>query len=350
MTVRLYKSTDASAPTLTGQVDSLCLLLKAILVDGYGSQTGAGWTEEYDGTNKKVFRNSPTNGTGFYLNIDDSGGGTGGAREAFVTGFQTMSGLGVGTGQFPLAAQIALGSSPSGAVVWRKSNSADATARVWYCVADDTCFHLFVETGDNTAPLCVFPMSFGDFFSQNGTSDLYRCLLKGRNQQNTGNSNQEYWGCLHTNMSQSCTGNFIAAQPNGIGTSLYFGQHVDGCKHAAASSNVITNGGTTAINVTTVYSIIMGGTLNPGTMPYPNPVDGALYMSPVWVHHNSMLRGRIKGIWAPCQSEVFNHGETFTGTGEQAGKSFLALRMPNYVNGGSVSSGLFYVEYSNTWA
>jgi hypothetical protein len=34
MTVRVYRSTDASAPVLTGQVGSLTALLDAVLVNG----------------------------------------------------------------------------------------------------------------------------------------------------------------------------------------------------------------------------------------------------------------------------------------------------------------------------
>jgi hypothetical protein len=44
MTVRIYRSTDGSAPVLTGQAGKLTDLLDAILVNGYGSKTAAGWT------------------------------------------------------------------------------------------------------------------------------------------------------------------------------------------------------------------------------------------------------------------------------------------------------------------
>ena len=41
MTVRVYKSTDGSAPVLTGQAGSLTTLLDAVLVNGYGAATAA---------------------------------------------------------------------------------------------------------------------------------------------------------------------------------------------------------------------------------------------------------------------------------------------------------------------
>ncbi len=71
MTVRMYSSLDAGAPTLPNLssqrlIDNLKIVLKACLVDGYGSQAAAGWTvghEHADGF-------SLGNGDGF-INGDD---------------------------------------------------------------------------------------------------------------------------------------------------------------------------------------------------------------------------------------------------------------------------------------
>ena len=146
-TVTVYRSTDASAPTLEGVNRTLVALLDACLVNGYGAQSAAGWTIAYTTTNKRVYRNSATDGTGFYLNVDDSGSGSGGAQEALMTGFQTASGIGAGSGQFPTSGQLRQG---IGAVVCRKSNAATSAARAWTLIADDTVFYLFTETGDYT--------------------------------------------------------------------------------------------------------------------------------------------------------------------------------------------------------
>src|ERR1700756_3309459 len=123
MTVRLYKSTDASAPTLTGSAGALLTVLDAVLVNGYGSQTAAGWTIAYTGTNKRQYQMG-AGGTSCQLYIDDTGPGAGGAREARINGFKTGSALGTGTGQFPTTGQM---TAPSGAVVVRKSATADST-------------------------------------------------------------------------------------------------------------------------------------------------------------------------------------------------------------------------------
>lgn len=71
----VYKSTDASAPTLNGQKGSLITVLKACLVNGYGSKAAAGWTlaTEDAGNYKAIFRNDSVNGSGRYFRIQDNG-------------------------------------------------------------------------------------------------------------------------------------------------------------------------------------------------------------------------------------------------------------------------------------
>src|SRR5690606_21289348 len=109
---RYFRWDDASAPTLSGTAGSLLELLRACLVgtDGvaYGSgeneKLAAGWTEEFTGTNVAVFRNSlAAGGTGDYFRIDDNGIAVGGAREAMLTAYNTMSDIDTGTGLMPPA-------------------------------------------------------------------------------------------------------------------------------------------------------------------------------------------------------------------------------------------------------
>ena len=73
MTVTVYLSTDASAPTLDGNVGSLITVLDAVLVNGYGAKAAAGWTKAFSGTNKAAYRNSPSTGTGLFWRIQDDG-------------------------------------------------------------------------------------------------------------------------------------------------------------------------------------------------------------------------------------------------------------------------------------
>jgi len=123
MTTRVYKSTDASAPNLTGQAGSLTDLLNACLVAGYGALAAAGWSRPYyDATSKTaVFR--PGAGPQHYFQVADNGPGAGGAKEARIRGYVSMSAYNTGTEPFPTAAQA------TNALCIRKSTAADATVR-----------------------------------------------------------------------------------------------------------------------------------------------------------------------------------------------------------------------------
>lgn len=124
-----YRSTDSGAPVLSGTAGSLIALLDACLVNGYGAKAAAGWTKNYSGTNKAVYR--PSHGSRFYLRVlDDGSDGAQGARLARVRGYESMSDVDTGTGEFPTDAQV------SGGLYLGKSSTADSTARTWVVLAD----------------------------------------------------------------------------------------------------------------------------------------------------------------------------------------------------------------------
>lgn len=357
MTVTIYRSTDASAPTLTGQVGSLIALLDACLVTGYGSKSAAGWTKPFSNSgNQGCWRNSPTNGTGYHLNILDSGPGGGGAREARMTGFATMSALGTGTGQFPTSGQLAIG---IGAAVIRKSVSADATARPWVLVADDTVFYLNIDTGDFSSPVAASMVMFGDFVSYKA-SDPYRCAMIGRQAENTADVRYDpfhaYPGMnvgLYSVLAANIPGHFIAANWNGVGGSITCGKHSDMVKMGAGSGAAGSGlTGQSQLNSASINATVcMGATIgNPAAFPYPNGPDGGAYLAPVWLHHNGCVRGHYKGLWNSCHDRVFNHLDTFSGSGQLAGKDFIALNIIATNGNGTPSWGQAVVETSDTWS
>ena len=51
----VYRSDDASAPVITGTAGDLVMALDAILVNGYGAKSAAGWTIAYTGANKRAY-------------------------------------------------------------------------------------------------------------------------------------------------------------------------------------------------------------------------------------------------------------------------------------------------------
>jgi hypothetical protein len=175
MAVTYYTSADASAPVLSGQNDALRQLLKAILVDGYGAKAAAGWTQEYSGTNKAVFR--PGSGTRFRLRILDDGSLAAAAREAVVRGAESASDVDTLTDPFPTVALHA-----DSACVWRKSDTADSTARSWWCVADASFFVLYVRFAGTSGDTYFF----GDVVKLYST-DAYNCAISRRDGNSSSN-------------------------------------------------------------------------------------------------------------------------------------------------------------------
>lgn len=324
MSVTLYLSTDASAPALTGQVGSLTALLDAILVNGYGSKAAAGWTIAYTATNKRDYKQG-TGSNGYYLDVDDSGPGGGGAREARMRGYEAMTALATGTQPFPTTSQSSF------ATICRKSTTADSTARPWYLIADATCFYLFVDTGDLTNPAYSLTFAFGDFFSYK-SGDTYNSIIIGRSSENTNANSADslaaVFGGNQSFMSNTLSGHYVDRMWTGVGGSIACGKF---------SSILCTN-----VN----YSPV--GSAN-SMCSYPNGPDGALELAPIWICHNGSVRGYLKGLWAPCHYQPCGHGDTFTGTGNMAGKSFLALNVTGSYYGGN-STGQIVVETSNTWS
>jgi hypothetical protein len=356
-TVIVYRSTDASAPVLTGINGSLVSLLDACLVNGYGAKAAAGWTIAYTNTNQRQYKLSAVDGTGCQLFVDDSGPGTGGGREAFLTGFKTGTAIGAGTGQFPTFGQLSYG---IGAVIARKSATADSTARAWTLIADDTVFYLFMENGDYYSPTLCSVVSFGDFFSY-AASDPYRCLLIGRNNaQTTTNSttgtydwfSQFSYGDNNSNfMNLYLAGHFCASNFNGIGTSLKVGKHSDMFKMAGGRAGQgSTDGNAATGNQSWAMGVVGQSGAFGSSMPYPNPPDSGLYLAPVWIHHGGFVRGYLKGIWTPVQYTPLSHNDTFSGSGTLSGKSFLVQAVQAGTQYNGALGGQCHIETSSTWS
>jgi hypothetical protein len=356
MTVRIYRSTDGSAPTLTGQAGSLTTLLDAVLVNGYGSQTAAGWTISQTTTNKRGYLQNTSgsnNPSGMLLWVDDSAVTT--AKEARCTGFETMTGLGTGTGQFPATGQGVATTTPNAAVILRKSTTADATARAWTCVANGQSFYFFAETGDQTSPIAAFPFFFGDFFSYK-TSDQYAVGITGRVTENTAAATADLFGSIvgnttTANLSTTFNGHYVARSWTGLGGSVQVGQMADERKMlvpsgASTYGTSVSSGAQGGVNGT----VALGRAFNATFFPYPNGPDGACWVSPVWLNHTNAVRGYYPGLWAPLHDRPLNHNDTYTVSGGNLnGKSMvvqaITIQLQNATDVGQV-----HIETSNTWA
>jgi hypothetical protein len=166
----VYRWDDTNAPVARGERRSLCDILYACLVTGYGAKAGAGWTREYVNAtfDKAAFRNNPATGTGFYLQVDGAGASV--ASRQKIMGYESMTDESTGLFPFSTAALNEL----------YVSNTADTTARPWVLVADDRFFYFTVWFNITAAPtnsvIIKSDILFGDIVKWY-PSDAYACLL-----------------------------------------------------------------------------------------------------------------------------------------------------------------------------
>jgi hypothetical protein len=309
----IYRSTDGSAPTLSGTAGDLTTLLDACLVNGYGAKANAGWTIAYTATNRRAYRNG-SGSTQLYWRVRDDAGGTGGAKEALIRGYETMSDVNTGTNPFPTNAQLAL---TDNSLMIRKSATADATARAWIVVADAKTCYVFIATGDlaNT----YIGTGFGDCYSV-VSGDVWNAFVIARGAENTATvtSNGGELDALQSALNNTMAGHYLARSYTGASGSYQF------C--------CVTTWSATSFAFSTVYP------------PYPNPADNSIYLSRVFIGSSSglvHLRGYLRGLWHWLHNGGVNDGDTFNGSGDLAGKTFLIVKF-------SQNQGCFVIETSNT--
>ncbi len=287
------------------------------------SVTYLGWLEVQSGSSQRDYKQC-AGSNNYILSVNDNAPTT--AKEARVKCFETSTGLGTGINQFPLVATQGVGGN-TGYVVWRKSNTADATTRAWTVIADKWTVYVFLATGDAATTYLAY--WFGDFYSFATFNDPGRCLLQGRIGQDTatitngGNNSED----LQVHGGSTLPGHYVNRDHQGGFTPLL---------HSKFG----------ALEYCTVNAINSAYTLLAGSVAYKNPADSLIYLSPVWVGTSTgvnVIRGRMKGFWHWCHTAASaSDGDTLTGSGELAGKTFLILKS-------TANSGIFCIETSDTW-
>lgn len=300
-----YAYTDAAAPVLTkATAGSLVALFDAVLKDGYGAKAAAGWTKPFSSANIGVYQ-APSGVQHYYQVTDNTT-----AVAAPFYGFETMSTFNTGTGQFPTNAQLATACIPKGGA---------ADPQQWYAFADArSCIFLAEGYGTGTGWAGVY---FGEIFSVQA-SDSFRSLIKCHNS--IGGSN-DFLGNLSTAISAATGTAFMPRGYSGVGTSVNVAATGDNAKSGAA-------------------------TVLKGVVPFPNPEEGGLYLSPIWISDPTTasannIRGRMRGFWHCLHANTsINHLQTFTGIGDLAGRTFIAIKP----QGDAANSGCFMIEVSAT--
>lgn len=271
----VYRWDDSDAPVLDGQKGSLINLLDKVLVDGYGTKTAAGWTKAFVSANGNVaaYRNSPTNGLGFYYRVDDDAPHAGADYSSLVAGYETMSDVDTGAGPFP----------DSDGRWLRKSSSGDTVSRAWLSVADDQTIYLFVwnfTTGAPGADDCSTVLMMGDFLP----------IIPGDNYYAILNGMPDYY-------------TFRIYQ-------LWMDEHSAMASYYAVSPRRST-GEPGSIN-SSFLSTLVGGA--PGfTADYAYPYHGQLLLEKYMVGENFpwSARGYMPGLYAPLHKKPLNNFDTY---------------------------------------
>jgi len=290
----LYRWDDGNAPVARGERRSLCDILYACLVTGYGSKPGAGWTREYVNAtfDKAAFRNNPATGTGFFLQVD--GAGSTNAFTSKIQGYESMTSESVGLFPFTTVTVYPL----------KTSDSPGTTARPWVLLADDRAFYFICWPSITTTPgnsnSLKSELFFGDIIKFK-PDDAYACLLVPSDGEYGA-----YWNL--TNPSTAIGSNkFMPRKSDGVATPY--------------SAALIRGGGP-------------GDDSAPGQNGYPYSAGGPVLISRPHLNEGASysLRGWVPGFYYPCHTMAFNQLATVT----VDGKSFLSIR--GYVEGGHMGN------------
>lgn len=370
MTVRVYRSTDAGAPQLSGEIGKLIPIMRAVLKDGYAlpsisSITRSGSTvtvtfvsahgmvsygnfvtiagvnqAEYNGEFAVTILNTTqitytiagtpaTPATGSYTAKKGGSGWTipytgtnlevyqQGAGNGRLIRFDDTAALDARVVGYESMTDLNTGTGPfpttaqlSGGGYFRKSAAASTAVRDWIVIATQTAFYLWINSASATTSAKVY--FFGDFVSYT-PSDIFNTILIAATTAGGAQGAHD----VTVNIGTAGAGHFIARAATQTGTSITAGKHIN----AAASRGAATIGS--------------NGEAYPG--------QRGLSMSKVHIHEPTaiIVRGEMPGILAPLHALPLAHLDTFQGVGGYTGKRFLALSHN--------SSGQSFFEISNTW-
>lgn len=325
MTVRVYRSTDASAPPCDGLVGSMVTLLNACLVDGYGSSVAAGWSRVHTGTN--IIALSPLGGKAI-LQVDDSGATA--ANKTRMRCFKSMSDASTG-----FNAAIGSPNNPtiSASVILLKSSTANATARPWVVIADENTVHVLVDQS-SSGNYTVF--SFGEYDSYI-PGDNQNIVISGL-ATSTATADQGGVG-LRNSPALGVTGVTGAYTTGFIGNTWGYSSVFDGLGCSMDTVGDMTRVG----SVSAVYAI---GNFSPA-VTYPDLLNGDIRVGKTYLSESSVnMRGSVRGVYEPLHkfpSADFNMNGTKVKptSGDLAGKTleFFAIE----------GGGHALFETSNTW-
>ena len=315
MAVTVYRWDDPGAPVLSNtSAGSLIGVLDACLVNGYGAKPAAGWTKAFSGTNLAAYQQGA--GSMCYLRVND---GTG-SYKVKMRGYESMTDIDTGTNEFPTTTQLANG-------VYAATGTYMLTVdKPWIVLADNKRFYLWVGASTLTAAEDISTSTtwqglffFGDIISFR-PGDTYCCQIMGSDSASNATERFGLGGAL-TSLN---AGAFIARNAAQVAGAVNNGKCWD--YHGSGSSS--TMGSATCV-------------------AYPDSISGGINLSRIHVTNGAGtqgIRGRMPGAFAPLNALPGNNGDTFSGTGDLAGRTFVLLDC-----GSSSTRCRVALETSDTW-
>lgn len=287
----VYRSDDVGAPVCDGQRGSVIALLKACLVDGYGTKAAAGWTMPFVNVDasQAAFRNDSVVGTGMFLQVDNTAAAT---NLVTIMAFETMTDSATGTSPF----------ASTGIYYHRVSGTADAVARPWVVIADNRIVYI-MSYGGAASPLVGDPVTYGTQFTvfgdiiSNLSPDPYGCIFAA--------SNSYYYSAYIAGMLRPTS-------TNGV-TGCFFARNAAG-DLADAKTNLVSGGGPGG-DIIGQLGAPFGPTV-PHMISRPYLSDQVAYS----------MRGYLPGLWGPCHAYPYAHLDTVV----LDGKTMLALVVGKY--------------------
>jgi len=294
-------------------------------VEGISDQTATGtvtakmaplgWTKEFSGTNLAAYRQG--GGNMMYFRVDDTA-----TYDAKVRGYEAMTGVSAGTGEFPTTSLRSTGYYMS------KRGSSSGTSQ-WFVAGNDRLAYFGIAANASYMfyQMCVW----GDLKGLTGEIDPYGTLISG-----SGSAYSSYSYVNHPWYRNNSTAYMaVARAASGIGGSYEI------------------NGGALSYG----YSVGVSGGLT--GFDYPEPNSGGLFLSSPSVAlaygSNGNIRGEFPGaVWVNNNVERYDIGgdDTFsffrtpTGPGPLADKTLLGFYI---LNGNSGSPGYGFLDLLTPW-
>jgi len=284
-----------------------------------------GFTKTFAGTNKAVYRSNDLSSRRHYFRILDNGTTSGGAREARLWGYETMSDVDTGTGMYPTVGQHSDG------FFCQKSDTADSTGRHWVLITDGkTVYHFaYIQSttasGDITSPGSnMNAFGFGDAIEFK-PGDAYLSFVTGNPTANQFSSTQ-YCGLF--NGATSIT----ATTPSVSQATLIMARDFTAVA-GARQTQIFASGLNSSIGVSANIS-------------YPHQIDNGFYMVPALLTQASpsLIRGRLPGYFEPLHGPCFPNTQIVENVQGYTGRKFMMLWGKN-----SYSVGACLIDITGPW-